>query len=314
MSAGAIPHIVVIGSVNMDLMLHCHDLPRPGETVLGREFMQTPGGKGSNQAVAASRLGVKVYFVGCAGDDTFGHESRDMLKADGIDIRHLHLVRGAATGVAMIMIDRGGENCIALAPGANNALTCQHIDAADDIIASAGIVVCQFESPLQTVLHAIKVAQRHKVPFLLNPAPVRDISVRELNGLDLLILNTVEAASLSGLVVLSPQDALIAARNLRGLGVANVIITMGKDGAVVAEDTGISHYPAPTVRAVDTTGAGDTFVGAIAVGLSRGNAMSEAVAFAQRAAAHSVTRRGAQASMPRLADLPQMRATQMDSK
>jgi ribokinase len=309
MNASRTSHIVVIGSVNMDLMLHCHHLPRPGETVLGRDFIQTPGGKGSNQAVAASRLGAKVYFVGCAGDDPFGQESRNMLKADGVDIRHLHSIRGAATGVAMVMSDHTGENCIALASGANNALTSQHIDAADDIIAGAGIVVCQFETPLQTVLHAIKVAQRHNVPFLLNPAPVRDISMQELNGLYLLILNTVEAATLSGLAVVSPFDALIAARNLRDVGIGSVIITMGKAGAVVADDAGVSYYPAPEVRAVDTTGAGDTFVGAIAAGLSIGKTMSEAVAFAQRAAAHSVTRRGAQASMPRLVDLGQMRAT-----
>jgi ribokinase len=312
MIAGTIPHIVVIGSVNMDLMVHCPHLPTPGETVLGREFLQSPGGKGSNQAVAASRLGAKVYFVGCAGDDTFGHESRDRLEADGVNIGHLQLIRGAVTGVAIVMTDHAGENCIALAPGANNALTCQHIDAAEEIIASASVVVCQFESPLQTVLHAIKVAKRNKVPFLLNPAPVREIELRKLSGVDLLILNSVEAASLSGLLVVSPQEATVAAGILRGLGIPKVIITLGKDGAVVSEGASTSYHPAPLVRAVDSTGAGDTFVGAIAAGLASGYAMNDAVAFAQHAAAYSVTQRGAQASMPRVADLAHLRASHLE--
>ncbi len=313
MTTASRPHIVVIGSVNMDLMVHCPHLPMPGETVLGREFLQSPGGKGSNQAVAAARLGAQVFFIACAGDDTFGHTCRDALKADGIDIRYVQLLHGAVTGVAMVMTDHAGENCIALAPGANNGLTPKHIDAAETIIATARMVVCQFESPLQTVLHAMKLAQRHQVPFLLNAAPVRELALHALAGLELLILNTVEAGALAGMAVASSQEASIAARTLRGAGIGTVIITMGKEGAVVAEASGISYAPAPSVGVVDTTGAGDTFVGAIAAALSRGETMREAVAFAQCAAALSVTRRGAQASIPRLAELTGMRATHMTS-
>lgn len=295
--------VVVIGSVNMDLMLRCPHLPAPGETVLGNEFSQAPGGKGANQAIAAARLGAKVSFIGCIGDDAYGHTARTGFEVAKVDISHLHTVQGQTTGIAMITSDDKGENCIALAPGANQLLSCEHLDRAETLIAEAGMVVCQLESPLISVLHAMKLAQRHHVPFLLNPSPAQMLSTRSLSGLALLVLNEVEAAMLSDAPVETIQHACQAAEFFRSTGIQSVVITMGKNGAVVADDDGTRHFAAPKVKAVDTTGAGDTLVGALAAALVTGSGMAEAMAFAQRAAAFSVTRRGAQASMPRLTDL-----------
>lgn len=294
--------VVVVGSVNMDLMLRAPHLPRPGETVMGREFAQAPGGKGANQAVAAARLGARVSFVGCVGDDALGTQCRAELEASAIDVRHLYTIANEATGIAMIASDDAGENSIVLAPGANNALSCAHIDAAAGLFQDAEILVLQLESPLPTVLHAMHVARNHKVAVLLNPAPARQLPVNTLRGLDILVLNTVEAAMLSDMVVSSLQQASASAEFFRSCGVQTVIVTMGSDGLVLADDHGTMAYPAPHVKAVDSTGAGDTFVGALAGELTRGRSMLDAVNFAQRAAAFSVTGRGAQASMPSRGD------------
>jgi ribokinase len=295
--------IVVIGSVNVDLMLSCHHLPVPGETVLGHEFIQAPGGKGANQAVAAAKLGAKVSFIGCIGDDSYGHASRASFEAVNIDIQHLHCVNGATTGIAMITTDEKGENCIALAPGANLSLSCSHLDQAEALIAQSGIVVCQLESPIATALHAMNLAQRHHVPFLLNPSPAQKLPPKLLAGLSVLVLNEVEAAKLSDSKVETINQACHAAAFFRSAGIRSVVITLGKNGAVLADDDGTHHFAAPKVMAIDTTGAGDTLVGALAAALMSGSQMAQAVNFAQRAAAFSVTQRGAQASMPDLAAL-----------
>jgi ribokinase len=295
--------IVVVGSVNMDLMLHCPRLPEPGETILGSEFTQAPGGKGANQAIAAARLGAKVSFIGCVGDDAYGNTSRVGLEVANVDISHLNTMPGQATGIAMITSDDRGENCIALAPGANLGLTCQHLDQAETLIAQAGIVMCQLESPLEVVLYAMKLAQRYQVPFLLNPSPAKTLPTKSLAGIELLVLNEVEAAMLADSKVVNIQQACQAAEFFRSIGIRTVVITLGKNGAVVADDLGTNHFMAPKVQAVDTTGAGDTLVGALAATLMAGATMTEAMTAAQRAAAFSVTRRGAQASMPNLSDL-----------
>jgi ribokinase len=298
--------IVVVGSVNMDLMLRCPHLPTPGETVMGREFERAPGGKGSNQAVAAARLGALVSFIGCVGEDEFGCQSRSAMEAARIDTVHLHPLKDVSTGIAMITADDQGENCIAIAPGANHLLSCEHLDQAETLIAGAALVVCQFESPLATVLHTIGLANRHRVPVLLNPAPAKAISLNLLVGVDVLVLNTVEAEMLLNLPVKNPHQACYVAEFLRSTGIPSVIVTLGKEGVVVADAYGTSHRPAPVVTAVDSTGAGDTFVGALSGALVAGVSMAKAVEFAQRAAAFSVTKFGAQASMPFLSDLEEL--------
>jgi len=296
-------HIVVVGSVNMDMMLHCPHLPGPGETVLGDSFVTAPGGKGANQAIAAARLGAKVAFIGCVGDDAFGQAAFDALQAEGIDTHHLSRVSGSATGVAMITTDNAGENCIVLASGANALLSPAHIDAAEALFVGAALLICQLESPLATVRHAIGIAVRQGVPVLLNPAPAQQLPADLLHGIDLLVPNAVEAAALSGHTVDADGGAARAAEALRLGGATTVLVTLGRDGVVVATAEGCIHRPAIQVQAVDTTGAGDTFVGALAAARIQGMSLDAAIDLAQRAAAFSVTRRGAQASMPRLADL-----------
>ena len=296
-------HILIVGSVNMDLMLRCGHLPGAGETVLGAGFNTAPGGKGANQAIAAARLGAKVAFVGCVGDDAFGQAAFDALQAEGINTQYLSRESGAATGVAMVITDEAGENCIALAPGANALLSPAHIDAAQALFADASMLICQLESPLATVRHAIRVAVRHGVPVLLNPAPSQALPADLLRDIDWLVPNAGEAAALSGLGADAQASAAQSAELLRLAGPRTVLVTMGSDGVVAATAQGCIHRPAIHVQAVDTTGAGDTFVGALAAARFQGLALEAAIDLAQRAAAFSVTRGGAQASMPRLADL-----------
>jgi ribokinase len=295
--------IVVIGSANADLTLAMAVLPKPGETVRGRDFVVAPGGKGANQAVAAARLGGDVSFVGCIGDDAFGGVLRASLSDSGVDLTNLKIRAGAASGVAMVMTEASGENSIAICGGANDLLRPDDIDALTVLVAQTSLVVCQFESPVETIERALKLAMSHSVPVLLNPAPARPIAEWALEGLRFLIPNRHELASLTGLATDHPKDIEAAAKLLMDRGVQTVIVTLGRDGVAHIDGTGMRTSPAPVVDAVDTTGAGDTFVGAFAVEWCRTADVAAAIAFAQRAAAFSVTTRGAQAAMPWLSDL-----------
>jgi ribokinase len=294
--------IVVVGSVNMDLVVRCARLPRPGETVIGREFLTAPGGKGANQAVAAARLGAAVEFVGAVGADSFGEQAATALRAEGIGVRHLSRIAGTATGVAVISVSDDGENCITVAPGANHALSARHIDAAADSIAGAAVLLCQFEVPLDIVRRAIDVASAARVTVLLNPAPAIPLPDGLLASTSLLVPNEGEAAALAGV-----PDAVAAATALRGRGAHTVLVTLGASGVLLADPRGQQVFPAYPARAVDTTGAGDAFVGALAVALADGDGLHDAIDFAQRAAAYSVEHRGAQAAMARRSDLPPSR-------
>jgi ribokinase len=291
----------VLGSVNMDLVLRCPRLPGPGETLAGRDFRTEPGGKGANQAVAAARLGAAaaapVSFIGCVGDDAFGHAARAALASEGIDTRHLHTLAGVATGVAMIFVDDAGRNCIGLAAGANAQLTTGHVDQAGALIDHAAMLVCQLESPLPVVWHAIERAHRAGVPVLLNPAPAQALPADLAAMVTWLLPNQGEAAMLAGM----PADADIGAiaQRLAALGFADVIVTLGERGVGLASAGRVKAFAAHAVRAIDTTGAGDTFAAAFAVATSEGRDAPAAIGFAQRAAAISVTRNGAMASMPR---------------
>ena len=306
MLSGTARRIVVVGSVNIDLMLRCPQLPAAGETVLGGDLLQAPGGKGANQAVAAARLGAEVAFIGCIGDDAFGELAAAALRAEGIDTRHLQRCPGLATGVAMVLSDATGDNCIALSLGANLALTPAYIDAAAHLFDGAALVVCQLESPLASVQHAAALARQHGVPLLLNPAPAQPLPAALQHLVDLLVPNAHEAAALCaalpGAVALrGPADH---AKALRLAGAGRVIVTCGGDGAVLASEEGTLHSPACPTPVLDTTGAGDCFVGSLAAALVSGHRLPQAIDLAQRAAAFSVARRGAQAAMPRRVDLP----------
>ncbi|GLS96298.1 ribokinase [Piscinibacter gummiphilus] len=287
--------VVVLGSVNADLVLRCAALPLPGETVHGRDFRTLPGGKGANQAIAAARLGASVAFIGCVGDDDFGRTAQSVLAGEGIDTTHLHVVAGTATGVAMILVDDAGQNSIALAAGANAALTTDHVDAAAPLFAGAALFVCQLESPLDVVRHAIGRARAAGVPVLLNPAPAQALPAALLADVDVLVPNETEAALLAG----SDLDAAAAAAHLRAMGPATVLLTLGADGLQIDADGLVQRVPAPaTGPVVDTTGAGDTFIGAFAAARVEGASVAAAAAFAQKAAALSVTRAGAVGGMP----------------
>jgi ribokinase len=287
--------VVVLGSVNADLVLRCAALPLPGETVHGRDFRTLPGGKGANQAIAAARLGASVAFIGCVGDDDFGRSAQFVLAGEGVDTTHLHVVAGTATGVAMILVDDAGQNSIALAAGANAALTTEHVDAAASLFEGAALFVCQLESPLDVVRHAIGRARAAGVPVLLNPAPAQALPVALLADVDVLVPNETEAALLVG----ADLDPTAAAARLRALGPATVLLTLGADGLQIDSDGLVQRVPAPaTGPVVDTTGAGDTFIGAFAVARVEGASVAAAAAFAQKAAALSVTRPGAVGGMP----------------
>ncbi len=301
--------IVVIGSINMDLVLRVPRMPLPGETLTGGAFRTIPGGKGANQAVACARLsgkveagGQQVAMIGCVGDDAFGTTLRSALVGDGIIDSHITTLPGVASGIASILVDDNGQNSIVIAGGANDLLSPAHIDAAKGLIEQADIVVLQLETPMATVVHAIKLARSLGKTVVLNPAPAASLPESVLALVDYLIPNEIEAAMLAGV---SPEgaDAKALAAALQKLGSDNVIITLGHKGVHAALYGGDYDFPAEVVQAVDTTAAGDTFIGGFVAGLASGMDEAEAIQQGQRAAAWSVTKHGAQTSIPHLHEL-----------
>ncbi|OXJ26209.1 ribokinase [Burkholderia sp. HI2714] len=292
------PRIAVVGSVNIDLVTRAPRLPVPGETLLGTDFHTVHGGKGANQAVAAARLGASVAMIGCVGDDAFGARLHDALAAEGIDLTHLDRIGGTATGVATITVGEGGANSIVVVPGANAHLDADRIDAAREAIAGAAMLVSQLEVPVATVARAIACASAHHTPVLLNPAPAQPLFDALLARVDYLVVNETEAESLTGIAVGDDASALRAADALCAKGVGNVLVTLGARGVCWRGGAGNGRLRAMSVVAVDTTAAGDTFVGGFAAARAGGASMDDAIGFGQRAAAISVTRYGAQTSIP----------------
>ena len=293
--------IVVIGSINMDLVLRVPRMPQPGETLTGGAFQTIAGGKGANQAVACARLshGQPVAMIGCLGDDAFGMTLRAALVADGIDTSHVTTLPGVASGIASILVDTNGQNSIVIAGGANDLLTPAHIDAALPLLQRASIVVLQLETPLATVQHAIAVAHGLGKTVVLNPAPAASLPAAVLAQVDYLVPNEIEAAMLAGFEA-APAELAAA---LQALGCRNVLVTLGAKGVHAAFADDRRDFPAQAVKAVDTTAAGDTFIGGFVAGLAGGLAPSDAIGLGQRAAAIGVTRPGAQTSIPYLHEL-----------
>lgn len=289
--------IVVIGSANTDLVVRVPDLPRPGQTVLGGEFASVGGGKGANQAVAAARAGGQTTFVAKLGVDAFGDAAVAAFEADGIDTRFVTRA-AAASGVAFILVDARGENCIAVAPGANDLLSPADVDAAREVIAAADVVLVQLEIPLQTVRHAVAVAAASGRQVILNPAPARLLDADLLRRIDLITPNETEAELLCGFPVVDEHAAATAADRLRALGPRAAIITLGPRGCVCADGSAPLHVPGHAVEPVDTVAAGDVFNGCLAVALAEGHDLVAAARFANAAAAIAVTRPGAQGSAP----------------
>ena len=290
--------IIVIGSTNMDMVVKTSHIPTPGETVLSGSFFMNPGGKGANQAVSVARLGGDVAFVSKVGNDVFGKQSTQLFEEEGIDIAHLLSDDTLPSGVALITVDRSGENSIVVASGANAGLTPADLEDALDKIAGAGIVLMQLEIPMETVHFAAIYAVKHGVKVILNPAPANTLPPKLLSCIDIITPNQSEAAMLSGINVTDAATAAQAAVAIHNLGVKSVIITMGAMGCVIYDKGEITVVPAQKVEAVDTTAAGDVFCGALAVALAEGGTLFDAVNFASRAAAISVTRMGAQPSIP----------------
>ncbi len=291
--------IYVIGSINTDMVAMTDHLPTPGETVMGGEFMMTAGGKGANQAVAAARLDGDVTMVGRLGADIFGDQSVARLKAEKINCDFISRDSAAASGVALISVDGEGENHIVVAPGANNTLHIDTIDTALSSLPENAIVLMQLEIPIETVAHVISFAKDSNRKVILDPAPARELPENFLDGLFLITPNETEATHLSGIEVIDQNSAKAAAKKLLQTGVKNVAITMGTDGVLLASgDDNLQLIASPTVNAVDTTAAGDCFNGALSVALANGLELEEGINKACHAASISVTRKGAQDSMP----------------
>ena len=295
-----IKRIVVIGSSNTDMVIRTKNLPRPGETVLGGTFFMNAGGKGANQAVACARLGGAVTFVCKTGNDVFGHQAYQLFDDEGIDPSYVFSDPKNPSGVALILVDDNAENSIAVASGSNSNLVTADIDNSLDAIENSEIVLMQLEIPIKTIEYAAQIAKSRGKMVILNPAPAptEPLPLSILKNIDLITPNETEAELISGIPVVDEPSAIAAAKRMAELGVKKIIITMGSKGAMLYEDGQAELIPSIRVKAVDTTAAGDCFNGALTIAISEGRSLKDAVLFANRAAAISVTRPGAQVSMP----------------
>ena len=289
--------ILVIGSSNTDMTIKGERLPVPGETVTGGVFYMGPGGKGANQAVAAARLGGDVAFICKVGRDIFGDSALEGYKKEGIDITHA-MRSDKASGTALILVDDSGENCISVASGANGDLTPEDIDSVADVIRSAGFLILQLEIPAETVLRAAKIAHEAGVYVILNPAPAKKLPEEVFKYISLMTPNQTEAAFMSGIDVKDEASLEKAVEVLHGYGVKDFVVTLGSKGSLVLTGGKAEMIPSQKVKAVDATAAGDTFCGGLCVGLSEGLSLTDAARFATKAAAITVQRMGAQASIP----------------
>lgn len=301
------PRIAVVGSVNTDMVVQVDRIPALGETVTGGRFLMPAGGKGANQAVAAARLGADVTLVARVGDDLFGRQAIANFAAEGIRTEFIARCGGEHTGVALIMVDGRGQNAIAVAPGANFAVTGEDVDRAAAALRQADAVLLQLEIPMQAVVNAARLAREARVPVILNPAPAALLPPELLQTVDFLTPNETEAGQLSGIAVTDRQSAEAAARRLLDAGPARVIITLGERGALLAEPGRTVLVPSVAVDVKDTTAAGDAFNGGLAVALASGIKPEEAVQRACLVGALSTTRVGAQPSLPTAAELEQFR-------
>jgi ribokinase len=297
------PAIVVVGSLNMDFVVRVRELPAPGETVLGSNFQMFPGGKGGNQAVAAARLGgqsVEVRMIGRVGYDLFADHLKASLAAAGVDVTAVHATKTQATGVALISVDRAGQNSIVVAGGANGELAAADVEAMRPVFRGARLALFQLETPLDTVAGALALARQEGLTTMLDPAPAQPLSPELLAQVDILTPNESEALGLLGRppARVSPAEAIEMAEALRRMGPKTVIVKLGDQGCLSHDGTTPAHIAGFAVEVRDTTAAGDTFNAALAVSLAEGAPIAHALRFANAAAAISVTRAGAQASAP----------------
>lgn len=284
--------------MNMDMVVKTSHIPQPGETVLGGSFLMNPGGKGANQAVAVARLGGDVTFIGKIGDDVFGKQSSQLFDEEGVDTGGILADDGSPSGIALITVDERGENSIVVAPGANAHLDPSDVEVVLNKYPDGNILLVQLEIPMRTVEHAARIARHRGMQVILNPAPANDRVPDLFHLVDIITPNVNEAEMLSGVQIQDIVSARQAAEDIHAKGVKHVIITLGKQGAILLEDGAFYHIPAPVVETVDTTAAGDVFNGALAVAIAEGKGLTDAVSFACRCASIAVTKMGAQASIP----------------
>lgn len=295
--------IVVLGSCNTDMVIKSERLPVPGETILGGTFMMNPGGKGANQAVAASRLGGEVTFITKVGNDVFGRQSLETYQKEGINTEYIFSDPKNPSGVALITVDGGGENCIVVASGANKTLSPSNVETVKEVISGAEILLMQLEIPIETVEYAARIANEKGVKVILNPAPAQELSNELLKNIYMLIPNEREAEMISGEKVSGWESAKKAADVISSKGVDIVVITLGSLGALLKDGDNYVEIPAFRVEAIDTTAAGDTFCGALAVAISEGRTLEEGIKFANKCSSIAVTKMGAQASIPLRKDI-----------
>jgi len=299
------PKIIVIGSSNTDMVVKVPHIPAPGETILGTDFMTIAGGKGANQAVAAARAGADVTFIACVSDDSFGKQAVKNYRNDGIDTSCIKIQPGTHSGIALINVAEDGENSISVAPGANSYLFPEDIYGFENAFDGAKMVLAQLEIPMETVKAAAEVAHKKGIPFILNPAPGAAISESLLGKITIITPNETEAAIITGRNNFSEKDIQKMASEIFDKGGITVLITLGSKGVYLKTFDFEGLIPGYKVKAVDTTAAGDVFNGALSAALAGGMDLKEAVDFAQRAAAISVTRMGAQPSAPHLDEIQQ---------
>ncbi len=291
-------NVTVVGSLNMDLVARAPRIPKPGETIIGHDFRNVPGGKGANQAVAAARLGASVSMVGRVGQDAFAGPLLDNLDRDGVDHTYVSQDSEASTGVALIVVDEAGQNSIVVASGANMRFSPANVEAATEAIADADVLLLQLESPLETVTRAAEIAHAHGVTVILNPAPAQKLPASLLARVDVLIPNESETALLTDMAIDDRPEAEAAAAKLLDMGIQTVILTLGERGALLAQPDEVTLVPAFAVEPVDTTAAGDAFVGGFALALAEGKELKEAIRWGNAAGALATTTVGAQPSLP----------------
>jgi len=304
-------NLIVVGSVNIDIFLRVQRMPQIGETILGQSFYWHIGGKGANQAVGAVRLGVPVHFVGKVGNDPFRQTILTQLKKEKVDTKYVIEDAENPSGMAIILVDKDGGNCITVIGGANQNLLKEDVERAKEIILKADVIILQLEIPLKTVDYALRLARESAGYTILNPAPAAPLSSEILANTDLLVPNRDEAEKLSGIKITSLEEAGRAARLLLARGVGAVILTLGEQGVFLAKPGITHHFPGIPVKPLDTTGAGDAFVAALGVALVQKKDLEEAVKYANYAAALSVTKLGAQASLPSRKELQEFMASSL---
>lgn len=294
--------ITVVGSLNSDLSICTTQLPKMGETVVGSDFQMLPGGKGLNQATAAAKLGSDVAMIGAVGNDAFGTTLLTFLAEHQVDASGVGTVNAVPTGCAVITIHQG-DNSIILAKGANGVVSPQLIQSQSDTIATSAALIMQLEIPMPAIMEAFTIAQAHCVPVIFNPAPMQPLSEALLRQVDTIVVNEHECEQLTGIIVQTAKQAQAALAWFQAKGINTAIITLGSRGVYFNVATQTHFLPAQKVNAVDTTGAGDTFIGAYTSAKTEGQSVEAAVAFAIKASAVTVTRRGAASAMPTLAEI-----------